>query len=85
MWIYTSGRDFAETYSPVIHDTTFRLLLVIKMMMKLKHALFDVQVAFLTGVLENVEIYMEAPEGLENMEGYCVLLLKTICGLVQLS
>ena len=53
--------------------------------MKLSHALFDVKVAFLTGVLEDVEIYMNAPEGLENMEGHCVLLLKTIYGLVQSS
>ena len=40
------GEDFAETYSPVIHDSTFRILLVMKMLMKLDHALFDVQVAF---------------------------------------
>ena len=72
------GRDFAKTYSPVIHNATFRLLLVIKKMIKLKHALFDVQVAFLMGALEDVAMYMEAPEGLENMEGHCTLLSKTM-------
>ena len=36
--------------------------------MNLEHTLFDVQVTFLSGVLEGVEIYLQAPEGLPNME-----------------
>ena len=77
------GLDFTESYAPVINDVTWRMLIVAKMIWNLKAKIVDVETAFLHGELEE-EIYMEAPEGLgldRDME--CVLLEKSIYGLVQ--
>ena len=52
------------------------------MVWNLKAKIVDVETAFLHGDLEE-EIYMEAPEGWGlNRETECVLLLKSIYGLV---
>ena len=58
------GVDFTESYAPVINDVTWRILLVIKMLWKLKARLIDIKTAFLYGDLDE-EIYMESPEGLD--------------------
>ena len=77
------GVDFTESYAPVINDVTWRILIVAKMMWKLKAKIVDVETAFLHGDLEE-EIYMEAPEGLGlERDKQCVLLKKSIYGLVQ--
>ena len=79
------GIDFADTYSPVIHDSTFKVLLILLMMMNLDYLLIDVETAFLTGNLEDVEIYMECPEGMQDSLNKCLFLLKATYGLVQAS
>jgi hypothetical protein len=76
------GVDFKESFSPVIHDATFRLMIIIEMILKLRSKIMDIETAFLNGDLEE-EIYMEAPDGLDCESDECVLLLKSIYGLVQ--
>ena len=76
------GMDFTEVYSPVVNDVTIRILFVTEMVWNLESRLLDVETAFLHGELKE-EIYMDCPEGLEHNEGECLLLIKTLYGLVQ--
>ena len=77
------GVDFTESYAPVINDVTWRILIVTKLLWKLSAKIVDVETAFLHGDLEE-EIYMECPEGMGlNKEEDCVILDKSIYGLVQ--
>ena len=78
------GVDFTEFYSPVVNDVTIRILLVAEIVWKLVSRLIDVETAFLHGELaEGEEIYMECPDGMSREEWECLMLLKTIYGLVQ--
>ena len=76
------GIDFQDHYAPVTHDITFRMLLVIMLVKKLKARLVDVETAFLYGELEE-NIYMKCPDGLTIKKSRCLKLNKTIYGLVQ--
>jgi hypothetical protein len=86
------GKDFQENHAPVVHDTSFHLTLVQKIIYKLNSRQFDIETAFLYGDLEE-EIYMEFPDGYEDYlhdQGcnfssteYCVILKKALYGLVQ--
>ena len=51
-------------------------------MYRKKRVIFDIDVAFLNGDLEE-EIFMDCPKGLEHEEDECLLLKWTIYGLVQ--
>jgi hypothetical protein len=80
------GVDFTDNFAPVIHDVTFRIILVRMMVRKLHACLVDVETAFLYGDLEE-EIYMEMPKGYEmehevGPQDVCAL-EKSIYGLVQ--
>ena len=85
-----AGVDFTENYAPVINDVSFRVLIILMIMMKLKGKIVDVETAFLHGDLSE-DIYMEIPDGLDTAEGYeevkvsedCLKLLKSCYGLVQ--
>ena len=77
--------DFTESYSPVVHDITFRALLLVMIAEGLSAKIVDVETAFLYGDLEE-EIYMECPKGMEPepKEGEILILDKwCIYGLVQ--
>ena len=87
------GKDFQENHAPVISDTTLHLLLVIKTIMKLDAGQFDIETAFLYGLLEE-ELWMTIPDGyikyLKDKHGktidpktHCLKLKKAIYGLVQ--
>ena len=76
------GVDFTDVYSPLVHDVTFRIMLVAELEWKLKSKIVDVESAFLNGKLEE-EIYMDCPDGMEHNADDCLLLLKEIYGLVQ--
>jgi hypothetical protein len=76
------GVDFSESFDPVVNDITFQILLVAMVAWGLKARIIDVETAFLHGELEE-EIYMEVPKGMEAEGDECLLLLKTIYGLVQ--
>ena len=76
------GIDYKDTYSPVADDITFRIVLITQLLWKLKATLIDIETAFLHGELEE-EIYMECPDGMDKGFNECLLLRKTIYGLVQ--
>jgi Reverse transcriptase (RNA-dependent DNA polymerase) len=59
------GKGFQEHHSPVAHDTTFRVVLVQKLVYSLHYRSFDIVTAFLYGLLDE-EIYMEFPEGMKS-------------------
>ena len=81
------GIDFTENYAPVVSDITFRIVLLLAHILSLKMELIDIETAFLYGELEDAEIYMNIPEGLEYFEDIpedsCTQLTATIYGLVQ--
>jgi Reverse transcriptase (RNA-dependent DNA polymerase) len=77
-----AGVDFTSVFSPVANDVSFRIMLICMIMWQLDAMIFDVETAFLNGDLEE-EIYMDCPEGMESEPGECLLLLKSIYGLVQ--
>ena len=60
-----AGKDFQENHAQVVHDTTFHMILVIKIMCKLSSRHFDIETAFLYGTLEE-EICMMFPDGYER-------------------
>ena len=69
------GMDFTESHSPVVHDATVRILLIVEMLHKLNSKLVDIETAFLHGEFKpGEEIYMMLPEGLKGAEKYCVKL-----------
>ena len=77
------GIDFLASYSPVINDITFQMLLLAMIYFGLTGKIVDVETAFLYGDLEE-EIYMECPPGMTGMtSAQVLLLLKCIYGLVQ--
>jgi hypothetical protein len=49
--------DFTEAFSPVVHDVSFRLLIIMQMIFKRKAMIMDVEVAFLNGDLEEESIW----------------------------
>jgi hypothetical protein len=89
------GKYFTKNHSPVLNDTTFHIILVLKFLFKLESGQFDLETAFLYGELE-VALWMMFPEGYtefleekrifhgkRNPEIYCLKLNKSIYGLVQ--
>ena len=56
------GIDFEETFSPVAHFETVRLLLALSAREDWEIEALDVKTAFLYGNLDE-ELYMEQPEG----------------------
>ena len=77
-----AGIDFQEIYSPVANDITFRILLIYLLMNGCDSLIFDIETAFLMGDLDE-EIYMDCPEGMDHEDDKCLILDKTIYGLVQ--
>jgi hypothetical protein len=65
-----------------VNDSIFRCIIVIEMLFKLISKIIDIEVAFLNGDLDEV-IYMNTPPGLDANDDECVLLEKSLYGLVQ--
>ena len=82
------GMDFADNYSPVVNDVTFRVVVARMLIENLKRKVVDIDNAFLNGDLE-LEIYMKIPEGYDEVINQdvekedCLILQKAIYGLVQ--
>jgi hypothetical protein len=76
------GIDFNESFAPVINDVSFRIMLIAKLIWNLEASIVDVESAFLHGELQE-EIYMNIPEEMSYDSKHCLLLTKTIYGLVQ--
>ena len=78
------GVDFTETHAPVVNDITVRVLLIAWMIWKFYAMIGDVETAFLHGILKRgEELYMDCPEGMESEDDECLMLMRTIYGLVQ--
>ena len=77
------GRDYHESYSPVVNFTTIRIALTIAAERNYAIRQFDVKTAFLNANLEE-EVYMEMPEGFE-IPGMVIKLEKCVYGLKQAS
>ena len=76
--------DFTENYAPVINNVTWRILLITKLVWGLDAIIINMETAFLYGELKE-EIYMELPKGMTGWTDECLLLLKSIYGLVQVA
>ena len=79
-----AGVDFFNNYSPVIDDSSFRIILLMIEKLKLEAWSIDIETAFLNGDLEE-EIFMKIPQGMEVQlaETKALKLNKSIYGLVQ--
>jgi Reverse transcriptase (RNA-dependent DNA polymerase) len=73
--------DFQESYAPVINDVTFRIL-VRMLTWNLSGKMIDIETAFLHGNLKET-IFMEIPKGMDSNKDECLILKRTIYGLVQ--
>ena len=78
------GIDFFDTYSPVAHISTIRVILALASIYKLYVHQMDVKTAFLHGDLDE-EIYMHQPEGFSvpGQENKVCRLVKSLYGLKQ--
>ena len=76
--------DYSDTFAPVAHLDTIRLLLAIAAQMNWRVYQLDVKSAFLNGILQE-EIYVERPEGFmkKGEQAKVFLLTKAIYGLKQ--
>lgn len=81
--------DSTEASSPVTHDITIRVCLILMLMMQGSAGLLDIKGAFLHGRFEDEEpIYIEVPEGFEkhaDPQKYVFKLKRTLYGLKQSS
>ena len=83
-----AGVDHQDNFAPVVNKTTFRIVLILSLMMKWKSEIIDIETAFLYGELDE-EIFMKNPEGINLVcdERYgpddVLLLVHAIYGLVQ--
>jgi hypothetical protein len=76
------GRDYDETFSPVVRFETIRALLAMVPGKKLKVRQLDVKGVYLNGKLTQ-SIYMEQLTGFDDGSGLVCLLVKSIYGLKQ--
>jgi hypothetical protein len=76
------GVDYNQVFAPVAHDVSFRLLIILMIIFGYCAMIFDVETAFLMGNLKEL-IYMDCPKGMDHEPDECLLLEKTIYGLVQ--
>jgi len=76
------GMDYNETYSPVVHGETVKLLLGAAAHNNWHIKQFDVKTAFLYGNLDEV-IYLEEPDGFKTDKDNVWLLKRSLYGLKQ--
>ncbi len=76
------GVDYEETFAPVAKVTTFRLMLALSRVLKLKIHQLDVDSAFLYADLDE-DVYITPPPGMNIKSGYCLKLDKSLYGLKQ--
>ena len=60
------GKAFQENHAPVVNDTTFHMILALKVLLKLEAGQFDIETAFLYRELDE-EIWMDIPDDMNNM------------------
>ena len=77
-----AGHDFDETYSPVVSETTVKVVLSLIAIHNLYAEQFDFVTAYLNAQLLDRKIYMRSPTGY-NSNGKTCLLLRALYGLKQ--
>lgn len=78
------GRDYNETFSPVVRHSTIRFLLALAVKNGMKIYQMDAETAFLQGDLHET-VYMKQAEGYDDGSGQVYRLKKAIYGLKQAS
>lgn len=78
----TQGLDYEETFSPVISNTSLRLIFAIGANLNYKFKKFDIKTAFLYGDIKET-IFMKLPEGFQDSNNKICKLKKTLYGLKQ--
>lgn len=76
------GLDYSETFAPVVHLESIRILFALITHYKLETIQFDIQTAFLNGDLEE-DIYIKPPEGIKCPPNHVFKLNKSLYGLKQ--
>jgi hypothetical protein len=76
------GVNFNNSFAPVVNGVSFRIILSAKLLWDLQASIIDVEKAFLHGNLQE-EIYKNVLKGMSQDDNTCLLLNKTIYGLVQ--
>lgn len=78
------GRDFNESYAPVVNELTFRIFLSIAVRFKLLIHQIDVKTAFLNADIVG-DVYVEQPPGykINGKENFVYKLKKALYGLKQ--
>ena len=77
------GRDYWDTFAPVLHYKTLRVLLAIVASLDYELKQMDVPTAFLNAKIDE-DVYMRPPQGLEGVPaGHVCKLLKTLYGVKQ--
>jgi hypothetical protein len=61
------GLDFEETFAPVAHLETIRILIAFAAFKRFKLYQMDVKIAFLNGVIQE-EVYVRQPPDFENLK-----------------
>lgn len=79
------GLDYDEVYSPVVRYATIRYLMALAVKHDLDIDQMDVVTAFLQGDLDDEEIYMLQPQGVDQRNGKVCRLKKALYGLKQSS
>ena len=82
------GVDHQDSFSPVIYNMTFRIILVMWMKYGWEAEIIDIETAFLYRNLRE-EIYFKIPDGYKKYtskksdKNDCIILDQTIYGLMQ--
>lgn len=66
-YMQVSGLDYSDIHSPVLHEVTFRIMLVYKIINNFKMKRVDVTTAFLESKIKSV-VLIDLPEGLEKVQ-----------------
>ena len=61
----TPGKDYTDTFSPVVHTTTLRLFWALTSVLGYHKVQLDVKAAYLNGAVDE-EIYVRLPEGYQR-------------------
>jgi hypothetical protein len=72
--------DFNESFSPVISDASFHMMMIANLIWNIEASIFDVEAAFSHGELQE-EIYMNFLEGMSYDSKHCLQLTKLSMGL----
>ena len=80
------GRDYNQTFAPVAHAASIRMILALAVHLGLLLRQFDVKTAFLYGDLPKSQtVYLQPPKGVHVPRNHVLALLKSMYGLKQSS